>query len=160
MPSCSRNSTGRTCSIPPFTPTTAFSPAATLPRKIRKARDRILGLADEAVREADWRLGKNPNDVDALFARGWVRSLKCTYLAMVEREFGAGFRLATKAKDDEERVLAVGPELRGREAGGGRLRVRGGRVALALQAADRLCRHHRIQVHGPGHAAATPATAA
>ena len=55
-----------------------------------KARDRILGLADEAIREADWRIGGNPNDIDALYARGWARSLKCTYLAMVERGFGQG----------------------------------------------------------------------
>ncbi|MGD0546690.1 MAG: hypothetical protein ABR991_02540 [Terracidiphilus sp.] len=75
-----------------------------------KARDRILGLADEAIREADWRISRNANDIDALFARGWVRSLKCTYIAMVERGYGAGFRLATKAKDDEERVLQLDPE--------------------------------------------------
>jgi tetratricopeptide (TPR) repeat protein len=75
-----------------------------------KARDRILGLADEAVREADWRLSANPNEVDALFARGWARSLKCTYIAMVERGFGAGFRLATKAKEDELRALQLDPE--------------------------------------------------
>ncbi|MGP8225012.1 MAG: tetratricopeptide repeat protein [Terracidiphilus sp.] len=73
-------------------------------------RDRILGLADEAVHEADWRLSRNPNDIDALYARGWARSLKCTYIAMVERGYGAGFRLATKAKDDEERVLQLDPE--------------------------------------------------
>ncbi len=73
-------------------------------------RDRILGLADEATREADMRIANNPNDVDALFARGWVRSLKCAYVAMVERGFGAGFRLATKAKDDEERVLQLDPD--------------------------------------------------
>ena len=71
------------------------------------ARDRILALADEAIREADWRLNKNPNDIDALYARGWARALKCTYLAMVERGFGAGFRLAMKAKDDEARVLEM-----------------------------------------------------
>ncbi len=75
-----------------------------------KARDRILGLADEAIREADWRINRNSNDIDALFARGWVRSLKCTYIAMVERGFGAGFRLATKAKDDEMRVLQLDPD--------------------------------------------------
>jgi len=75
-----------------------------------KARDHILGLADEAIREADWRIERNPNDVDALFARGWVRSLKCAYIAMVERGFGAGFRLATKAKDDGERVLELDPD--------------------------------------------------
>ena len=78
-------------------------------REDPQARDRILGLADEAVREADWRLSKNPNDVDALFARGWVRSLKCTYLAMVDREFSAGFRLAVKAREDEERALQLDP---------------------------------------------------
>ena len=75
-----------------------------------KTRDRILGLADEAVLEADGRLSRNPNDIDALYARGWARSLKCTYIAMVERAYGTGFRLATKARDDEERVLQLDPE--------------------------------------------------
>lgn len=78
-------------------------------REDPKARDLILGLADEAVREADWRVSKNPNDVDALFARGWARALKCTYLAMVERDFSGGFRLANKARDDEDRVLKINP---------------------------------------------------
>jgi tetratricopeptide (TPR) repeat protein len=75
-----------------------------------KVRDRIFALTDEAIREADWRIGRNPNDVDALFARGWARSLKCTYLAMVERAFGAGFRQAVKAKDDHVRVLQLDPD--------------------------------------------------
>lgn len=74
-----------------------------------QVRDRILGLADQAIREAEWRLSKNPNDVDALYARGWARSLKCTYLAMVQRGFGAGMRLAMKAKDDEQKVLQLDP---------------------------------------------------
>lgn len=73
-------------------------------------RSRILGLADEAVREADARLSKNANDVDALYARGWVRAMRCTYVAMVERAYGTGFRLATKAKDDEQRVLQLDPD--------------------------------------------------
>jgi tetratricopeptide (TPR) repeat protein len=72
-------------------------------------RDRILALADEAIREADARLAKNPNDVDALFARGWSRSLKCTYLAMVQRAFGGGLRQAIKAKDDCARALQLDP---------------------------------------------------
>jgi tetratricopeptide (TPR) repeat protein len=75
-----------------------------------KTRDRIFALADEAVHEADVRVNKNPNDVDALYARGWARSLRCTYVAMVQRGFGAGFRLAGKAKDDCERVLEIDPE--------------------------------------------------
>jgi tetratricopeptide (TPR) repeat protein len=75
-----------------------------------KTRDRILALADETVHEADWRLGRNPNDVDALYARGWARALKCTYVAMVERGYGSGFRLATQAKDDHVRVLQLDPD--------------------------------------------------
>jgi tetratricopeptide (TPR) repeat protein len=74
-----------------------------------KVRDQILGLADEATREADWRLNKNPNDTDALFARAWVHSLRCTYLAMVERAYGAAFHQSNKAKDDAERVLKLDP---------------------------------------------------
>jgi TolA-binding protein len=74
-----------------------------------QARDRIFALADEAVREADWRLSKNPNDVNALFARAWVRSLRCAYVAMAERSFSAGFHLANKAKDDAQRVLQLDP---------------------------------------------------
>ncbi|MDR3740028.1 MAG: hypothetical protein P4L40_13530 [Terracidiphilus sp.] len=74
-----------------------------------KTRDRIFALADEAVSEADWRISHNPNDVDAYFARGWSRSLRCAYMAMVERGFSAGFRLAMKAKDDENKVLQLDP---------------------------------------------------
>ena len=74
-----------------------------------KTRDRIFALSDEAVHEADWRLSQNPNDVNALFARAWVRSLRCTYVAMVERSYGAGFHLATKAKDDAARALELDP---------------------------------------------------
>jgi hypothetical protein len=73
-------------------------------------RDQIFALADEAVHEADWRLSKNSNDVDALFARAWVRSLRCAYVAMVERAFATGFRLATKAKDDAAHALQIDPD--------------------------------------------------
>lgn len=75
-----------------------------------KTRDRILALAEESIHEADWRLSRNPNDVDALYARGWARALKCTYVAMVERSYAGGFRLATQAKDDHVRVLQLDPD--------------------------------------------------
>jgi hypothetical protein len=75
-----------------------------------KARERILALADETIHEANWRLSKNQDDVDALYARGWARALKCTYIAMVERGYVAGFKLALGAKDDHERVLELDPD--------------------------------------------------
>jgi tetratricopeptide (TPR) repeat protein len=74
-----------------------------------KTRDRIFALADEAVHEADWRISHNPNDVDALYARGWARALKCTYIAMVQRGYGSGLHLAMQAKDDHVRVLQLDP---------------------------------------------------
>lgn len=74
-----------------------------------KVHARVTALTDEVVREATWRLSQNPSDVNALFARGWARSLECAYLAMVDRSFGAGFRLAMKAKDDEVHALQIDP---------------------------------------------------
>lgn len=74
-----------------------------------RARDRIFALSDEAVHEADWRISKNPNDIDALFARAWARSLRCAYIAMAERSFRAGFHLASQAKEDAEHVLRLDP---------------------------------------------------
>ena len=75
-----------------------------------KTRDRIQALAEEAIHEANWRLSRNPNDVDALYARGWARALKCTYLAMVQRGYASGLRLAMEAKGDHVRVLQLDPD--------------------------------------------------
>jgi hypothetical protein len=74
-----------------------------------KSRDRIFVLTDEAVREADGRIGSNPRDVNALYARAWARALKSIYLGMVEKSYGACFRLAIKARDDDARVLQLDP---------------------------------------------------
>jgi Tetratricopeptide repeat len=74
-----------------------------------KVRDRIFSLADEATHEADWRIGQNPNDIDALYARGWARALRVAYMAMVERQYRAGFKMAMQAKDDHEKVLQLDP---------------------------------------------------
>ena len=73
-------------------------------------RDRIFALADEAIHEADVRISHKPNDVDALYARAWARALRCAYVAMVERAFASGFRLATKARDDAQKALQIDPD--------------------------------------------------
>lgn len=72
-------------------------------------RDEIKGLADRAVSEADAELKAHPDNVDALFARGWARSLLATYLGMAERAFGAGLHQAFGARSDCERVLQLDP---------------------------------------------------
>jgi hypothetical protein len=74
-----------------------------------QARDRIRALGGEAVNEADAELKKNPNDVNALFARGWARSLEATYSGMAERAFAAGLHQAWEARSDCSRVLQLDP---------------------------------------------------
>jgi tetratricopeptide (TPR) repeat protein len=73
------------------------------------ARDRIKTLADRAVNEANAELKEDPNNVNALFARGWARSLNATYLGMAERAFASGLRQALAARSDCDRVLALDP---------------------------------------------------
>jgi len=73
-------------------------------------RDRIFSLADEAVRLAEDRINRNPRDADAFYARGWARALRAAYVAMVERSFGAAFRMALQAHTDEVRVLQIDPD--------------------------------------------------
>ena len=73
-------------------------------------RDHIKQLTDNAVDEADRELKENPNDVNALFARGWAKSLDAVYLAMVERSFGAALKLASQAHSDHARVLQLNPD--------------------------------------------------
>lgn len=74
-----------------------------------KARERIKSLADKAFNQASEELKKNPNDENALFARGWARSLEATYIAMVERSFTPALKLALGAKNDHEKVLQLDP---------------------------------------------------
>jgi tetratricopeptide (TPR) repeat protein len=74
-----------------------------------KVRDQIKALADKADDQSDDQLKKNPNDINALFARGWGRALEACYLGMVERSYTASLRLALAAKNDHQRVLDLNP---------------------------------------------------
>jgi len=76
----------------------------------KAAKHQIVGLADHAVEMASDRLKTNPNDVEALYARGYARSLKATYLGLVERSFIGGLHLALQARGDHEQVLQLDPE--------------------------------------------------
>jgi hypothetical protein len=76
----------------------------------KDAKRLIEGLADHAVQLASDRLRSNPKDVEALYARGYARSLKATYYALVERAFVGGLRLALQARSDHEKVLQLDPE--------------------------------------------------
>ena len=79
-------------------------------------RNQIFTLADQVERESNARLAQKPGNpqspdaLDALYARGWARSLRSSYMAMVERSFSAAFHIALQAHSDEAKVLQIDPE--------------------------------------------------
>ena len=74
-----------------------------------KVRDRVRDLTDETLHEADAELKTNSRNANALFARGWAKSLDAVYTAMVQRSFGAALRLAFSARGDCEDALKADP---------------------------------------------------
>ena len=74
-----------------------------------KVRLRIKELLDRSQTLADKRLEANPDDTDALFARGVARAMKSTYTGMVDKAWFAALRSAIGARRDHERVLELDP---------------------------------------------------
>jgi tetratricopeptide (TPR) repeat protein len=70
----------------------------------------IEELSGKAVQLAEVRLKKNPKDVDALYARGWSKSLRATYMGLVQRSFISALRVALQARDDNDKVLDLDPD--------------------------------------------------
>jgi len=73
------------------------------------ARARILELDRRAETQANRLLTQNPDDVDALYARGVARALLCAYMGMGEKAWLSGLRAAIAARRDHERVLDLDP---------------------------------------------------
>ena len=71
--------------------------------------ERVNSLYTKAVALSDQRLSKNADDVDALFARGWARSLHAVYIGMVDRGFVSALHVALQARSDDEKVLKLDP---------------------------------------------------
>jgi tetratricopeptide (TPR) repeat protein len=74
------------------------------------ARARILELDRRAETQANRLLAQNPDDVDALYARGAARALLCVYMGMGEKAWLSGLRAAIAARRDHERVLELDPD--------------------------------------------------
>lgn len=70
----------------------------------------IEELTDHAIDLAAARLKQNPKDVDALYARGWAKSLRATYTGLVQRSFIPALRMALSARNDNDKVLDLDPE--------------------------------------------------
>jgi len=74
-----------------------------------KVQERINQLSDQALALSQAQLDQNPNNVDALYARGVTRGLRATYMGMGQHAWLAALRSAVGARRDHERVLELDP---------------------------------------------------
>ena len=94
--------------------TTLYAHDGFLSGKHTVARDpavaeRVNSLFNKAVELSDQQLSQRPEDVDALFARGWARSLHAVYIGLIERSFVSALHVALQARSDNEKVLRLDP---------------------------------------------------
>jgi tetratricopeptide (TPR) repeat protein len=71
--------------------------------------ERVNSLFTNAVALSEQQLNKRPEDVDALFARGWARSLRAVYIGLMQRSFISALHVALQARGDNEKVLKLDP---------------------------------------------------
>jgi tetratricopeptide (TPR) repeat protein len=71
---------------------------------------RVNELLDRTEELCNPRLQKNPNDIDALYARGVARGMRSTFMGMGQKAWLAAVRSALAARRDHERVLQLDPD--------------------------------------------------
>jgi tetratricopeptide (TPR) repeat protein len=71
---------------------------------------RVKQLTDQALALSQAQLDKNPNNVDALYARGATRAMNATYVGVATHAWFAALRSAVAARHDNERVLELDPK--------------------------------------------------
>ena len=74
-----------------------------------KVKEQIKQLVDRAETLEEQQLKDDPNNVDALYARGVTRAQFSLYTALVERAWFSALRNAVGARRDHERVLELNP---------------------------------------------------
>ena len=74
-----------------------------------EVRASIMALIDQAISLSNMRLQANPNDKNALFTRGYARSMNAAYIGMVDHSFVSGLHKALQARSDHDRVLQLDP---------------------------------------------------
>lgn len=74
-----------------------------------KVKAQIKMLVDRATKLEEEQLAVNPNDIDALYARGVTRGQFATYTALMEHAWFSALRNAVGARRDHERVLELAP---------------------------------------------------
>jgi tetratricopeptide (TPR) repeat protein len=76
----------------------------------KPTRDEIESLTNKVIGMCDARLKSNPNDKNALFARGYARGLHASFITLVDHSFAAAARQGYQARNDSEAVLKLDPQ--------------------------------------------------
>jgi len=74
-----------------------------------KVKDRIKQLVDRAEGLEEQQIKTDPDNVDAIYARGVTRAQFALYTALIERAWLSSLRNAVGARRDHERVLELNP---------------------------------------------------
>jgi tetratricopeptide (TPR) repeat protein len=75
-----------------------------------KVKDRIKQLVERAEGLEEQQLKANPDNINALYARGVTRAQFALYTALLERAWFSALRNAVGARHDHERVLELNPK--------------------------------------------------
>jgi len=73
-------------------------------------RGNVENLTNRVVSLASNRLSANPNDKDALFARGYARGMHAVFITLVDHSYAAAARQGYQSKDDSQAVLKIDPQ--------------------------------------------------
>jgi hypothetical protein len=73
-------------------------------------RENIEILTGRVISLANNRLNADPNDKNALFARGFARGLHAVFITLVDHAFASAARQGYQAKEDSQAVLKLDPQ--------------------------------------------------
>ena len=76
----------------------------------KQARDQINSLTDKVISMCDARLNQNPQDKNALFARGYARGMHGAFITLADHSFSAAAHQGLQARNDSEAVLKIDPQ--------------------------------------------------
>jgi tetratricopeptide (TPR) repeat protein len=76
----------------------------------KQSRDQINGLTDKVINMCDQRLNQNPQDKNALFARGYARGMHAAFITLADHSFSAAAHQGFQARNDSEAVLKIDPQ--------------------------------------------------
>lgn len=76
----------------------------------KQSRDEINNLTDKVISMCNARLSANPEDKNALFARGYAKGMHAAFITLADHSFTAAARQGLQARNDSEAVLKLDPQ--------------------------------------------------